>query len=68
LKFHANLFPCRDHIPPFGRVADPADVADAVLYLLSDAARFVNGTQLVVDGGYNAIDYSMYQLEQTMRK
>ncbi|GJD53706.1 3-oxoacyl-[acyl-carrier-protein] reductase FabG [Methylobacterium crusticola] len=29
----------------------PQDVADAVAYLLSDAARFVNGARLAVDGG-----------------
>ncbi len=29
----------------------PEDVANAVAFLLSDAARFVNGTRLYVDGG-----------------
>ena len=37
---------------PMGRVGEPADVAHAVLYLSSDAARFATGTNLVVDGGY----------------
>ena len=37
---------------PMGRVGEPADVAHAVLYLASDAARFATGTNLVVDGGY----------------
>ncbi len=32
----------------------PEDVAAACLYLLSDAARWVTGTQLMVDGGYTA--------------
>ena len=32
----------------------PEDVAHAVAFLLSDAARFITGTQLVVDGGYLA--------------
>lgn len=36
---------------PAGRVADPAEVADVVLFLLSDASRYVSGTELVVDGG-----------------
>jgi NAD(P)-dependent dehydrogenase (short-subunit alcohol dehydrogenase family) len=31
---------------------EPEDVAHAVVYLLSDAARWVTGTALVVDGGY----------------
>ncbi|MFA5938858.1 MAG: glucose 1-dehydrogenase [Sinimarinibacterium sp.] len=33
----------------------PADVAAAVLYLASDAARWITGTELVLDGGYTAI-------------
>ncbi len=36
---------------PTGRIAEPEDVADAVLYLLSDRARQVTMTELVVDGG-----------------
>lgn len=36
---------------PLGRVGTPEDIAEAVLYLASDAARFVTGTVLVVDGG-----------------
>ena len=38
---------------PFG-IGDPYDVAHAVAFLLSDAARFITGTNLVVDGGYLA--------------
>jgi NAD(P)-dependent dehydrogenase (short-subunit alcohol dehydrogenase family) len=37
---------------PGGRFSEPADVADAILYLASDEARFVTGVDLVVDGGY----------------
>ncbi|MEZ4333691.1 MAG: SDR family oxidoreductase [Myxococcota bacterium] len=36
---------------PAGRLGEPEDVADAVVYLASDAARFVTGQTLVVDGG-----------------
>ncbi len=36
---------------PLGRIGRPEDVAAAVLYLASDAAAFVTGTTLVVDGG-----------------
>ncbi len=36
---------------PLGRLGQPADVADAVLFLASDAARWIAGANLVVDGG-----------------
>ena len=37
---------------PMGRWGEPGDVASVVLFLLSDAARFVTGAVLPVDGGY----------------
>ncbi|MBS7541791.1 glucose 1-dehydrogenase [Ancylobacter oerskovii] len=40
---------------PAGRVGKPEDVADAVLFLASDAASFVNGAELFVDGGMTQI-------------
>jgi 2-deoxy-D-gluconate 3-dehydrogenase len=39
---------------PLGRFGTPADSASAVLFLASDAASFVTGHTLVVDGGYTA--------------
>ncbi|WP_328492563.1 SDR family oxidoreductase [Streptomyces sp. NBC_00414] len=36
---------------PLGRIGEPEDVARAVLWLASDAARWVTGTDLLVDGG-----------------
>lgn len=40
---------------PLGRVGQPADVADVITFLLSDAARYVTGQSLTVDGGLTAI-------------
>ena len=40
---------------PLGRLGDANDVADAVLFLLSPAARWISGTELRVDGGMSAV-------------
>jgi len=37
---------------PIGRVAQPEEIADAVLYLCSDRASFITGHELLVDGGF----------------
>jgi NAD(P)-dependent dehydrogenase (short-subunit alcohol dehydrogenase family) len=39
---------------PIGRVGRPEDVAEAVLYLASDASAFMTGTPLLIDGGFTA--------------
>ena len=41
----------RDALVPIGRVATPEDMADVVAFLLGPDARYVNGHDLVVDGG-----------------
>ncbi len=38
-----------------GRMCEPEEVARAALFLLSDEASFVNGTQLYVDNGFSAV-------------
>ena len=40
---------------PLLRLAQPEDIARVIRFLLSDEARFVTGTQLVIDGGLTAI-------------
>lgn len=44
----------RDKLSPTGKMGDAWDTAYAALFLASDEARYVNGTQLVVDGGLSA--------------
>lgn len=39
---------------PMHRLADPQEVADGVLYLCTDAASYVTGQNLAIDGGYTA--------------
>ncbi|MCB0099295.1 MAG: SDR family oxidoreductase, partial [Caldilineaceae bacterium] len=38
-----------------GRIAEPEEIAAAVIYLASDAARMVTGQTLVVDGGFTSV-------------
>jgi len=39
---------------PMGRLGEPGEIAAAALYLASDAASFITGTDLVIDGGITA--------------
>ena len=43
-----------DALHPLGHVGQPDDIAWGCVYLASDEARFVTGSELVIDGGYTA--------------
>lgn len=38
---------------PMGRVGEPQDIASTIAFLATDAARYITGAELVVDGGYS---------------
>ena len=40
---------------PLGRLGVPEDIAHAALFLLSDEASYITGTELIVDGGLMAL-------------
>ncbi|MEF2553587.1 glucose 1-dehydrogenase [Aurantimonas sp. A2-1-M11] len=43
-----------DERHPVGHVGEPNDIAAGIVYLASDEAKFVTGSELVIDGGYTA--------------
>ena len=47
-------------LTPLGRPANTTDIAEAALFLLSDAARHITGQTLIVDGGWTSISPSPY--------
>ena len=49
-----RMIASRDAMCPTGKMGDAWDVAHASLFLASDEAKYVNGTELVVDGGLTA--------------
>jgi len=50
----ARLIAARHAQVPMGHMGDGWDVAEAVTFLASDAAKYITGTELIVDGGLAA--------------
>ena len=44
-----------ENIVPLGRIGQPDEIASAALFLASDDARYINGIELIVDGGLTQI-------------
>lgn len=54
-KIPADMRDARRKVGPLGIEGDAWDIAQAVLFLASDEARFINGVELAVDGGVEGI-------------
>ncbi|MGA0374188.1 MAG: SDR family NAD(P)-dependent oxidoreductase [Flavobacteriaceae bacterium] len=52
LEKEREMFEKLSKTQPIGRMAEPQEVADMVLYLCSDEASFITGTDFPIDGGF----------------
>ena len=53
---------------PVGRIGAPEDMAEVVLFLASDRAGFVNGQEIIVDGGFEHMLMSLVPSQALTRK
>lgn len=53
-KYGERAITAREASIPMGRLGQATEVAQAILFLASDEASFITGTELVVDGGFTA--------------
>lgn len=44
-----------ESMSPLGRLGEPSDIANGVLYLASDESRYMHGAELVIDAGFSAV-------------
>src|SRR5690606_6391653 len=51
-----------EDLTPMGKPASVRDIANAVLFLVSDGARHVTGQSLVIDGGWSSVSPSPYEV------
>ena len=56
-----NYFETWEKLTPMGRPALVSDIAQAVLFMVSDSAKHITGQSLVVDGGWTSISPSPYE-------
>ena len=54
-KLPAELIRSKVALHPIGRFAEPEEIASVILFLCSDMAAYMVGSNLVVDGGYTAV-------------
>ena len=53
-KYGERAISAREQAIPLGRLGQAHEVANAILFLASDEASFITGTELIVDGGFTA--------------
>lgn len=54
IRTNIEVFDAVKAATPLGRIAEPEEVSNLILYLISDEASFSTGSEFVVDGGFTA--------------
>jgi len=55
LEKNSDLKKTWEELTPMGRIGEPEDLAGAIVFLASDASKFMTGSEIRVDGGYSVI-------------
>lgn len=51
-----------------GRAADPQEIIDLILFIASEKGQFINGENILIDGGRNAASRDCWQVEEREKK